>query len=126
MVKILNNLLGIPYKWGGKTSLGFDCAGLVQSVLHVCGFMVPRDANQQKVFFQNSEISIDDSEPGDLHFFGKNGFASHVGLSVGGFDFIHSQGVVKMNSLNETSKIFNKNLFDIYLSSCSIKRKFQT
>ena len=61
VVKILNNLLGIPYKWGGKTSLGFDCSGLVQSVLHVCGFMVPRDANQQKVFFQNSEVSIDDS-----------------------------------------------------------------
>ena len=67
MVKILNNLLGIPYKWGGKTSLGFDCSGLVQSVLHVCGFMVPRDASA-KSFFSKFRISIDDSEPGDLHF----------------------------------------------------------
>ena len=124
VVKILNNLLGIPYKWGGKTSLGFDCSGLVQSVLYVCGFMVPRDAHQQKVFFQNSETTIDDSEPGDLHFFGKNGSVSHVGLSIGGSDFIHSQGVVKIDSLNETSKIFNKNLFDIYLSTCSIKHRF--
>ena len=125
VVQILDNLLGIPYKWGGKTSLGFDCSGLVQSVLYVCGFMVPRDANQQKVFFRNSEVTIHDSEPGDLHFFGKNGFASHVGLSIGNSDFIHSQGVVKVDSLNETSKIFNKNLFDIYHSTCSIKRKFQ-
>ena len=124
VVQILNNLLGIPYKWGGKTSLGFDCSGLVQSVLYVCGFMVPRDAHQQKVFFRNSETTIDDSEPGDLHFFGKNGSVSHVGLSIGDSDFIHSQGVVKIDSLNETSKIFNKNLFDIYLSTCSIKRRF--
>ncbi len=124
VVQILNNLLGIPYKWGGKTSLGFDCSGLVQSVLYVCGFMVPRDAHQQKVFFRNSETTIDDSEPGDLHFFGKNGSVSHVGLSIGDSDFIHSQGVVKIDSLNETSKIFNKNLFDIYLSTCSIKRTF--
>ena len=86
--------------------------------------MVPRDAHQQKVFFRNSETTIDDSEPGDLHFFGKNGSVSHVGLSIGDSDFIHSQGVVKIDSLNETSKIFNKNLFDIYLSTCSIKRRF--
>ena len=33
ITKILNNLLGIPYKWGGKTTLGFDCSGLVQAVL---------------------------------------------------------------------------------------------
>ena len=31
--KFLHNLLGIPYKWGGKTTLGFDCSGLVQAVL---------------------------------------------------------------------------------------------
>ena len=34
---VLHNLLNIPYKWGGKTSLGFDCSGLVQSVLNVYG-----------------------------------------------------------------------------------------
>ena len=36
IIPTAENLLGVPYKWGGKTSLGFDCSGLVQSVLKVC------------------------------------------------------------------------------------------
>ena len=57
VIDVATHLLGIPYKWGGKSSLGFDCSGLVQSVLKICGLQVPRDAKDQLIFFKN-DITI--------------------------------------------------------------------
>mgnify|MGYP003313371952 CR=1 FL=1 len=124
IIPVADNLLGIPYKWGGKTSLGFDCSGLVQSVLKVCGFKVPRDSNQQLDYFSNT-IDILSSEPGDIHFFGIKDKVTHVGFSTGGTGLLHSQGYVKRESLDPKHDDFNAELLDMYLSSHSIKRKFQ-
>ena len=122
---VLNNLLGVPYKWGGKTSLGFDCSGLVQSVLSVYGIKIPRDSKNQWRFLEPHKISINKAKKGDLHFFGKKGEVSHVGFACGGYDFIHSQGYVKKESLDINDPNFNKSLLDIYLSSASIRLKFK-
>ena len=124
VIPIAKNLLGIPYKWGGKTSLGFDCSGLVQTVLQICGLAIPRDSFQQQEFFPH-RIKMEEAEPGDLHFFGKDGKVSHVGFSTGGGGIIHSQGKVNEESLNPSSEIVNQKLVDIYLSTQSIHRKFR-
>ena len=124
IIPVAKNLLGIPYRWGGKTSLGFDCSGLVQSVLNVCGFHVPRDSYQQRNFFKDYEIQLNKTEPGDLHFFGKDGKVTHVGFSTGGAGLLHAQGSVKKESLDLDAADVNKKLLDIYLSSHSIQRKF--
>ena len=125
IISVAENLMGTPYKWGGKTSLGFDCSGFVQSVLKVCGIEVPRDSNQQWDYFHNNKIDIEASEPGDLHFFGINDNITHVGFSTGGRGLLHAQGCVKVESLDSNNGNFNHGLLDIYLSSHSIKRKFQ-
>jgi hypothetical protein len=39
--------LGAPYLWGGRSSLGLDCSGLVQQALFACGHWVPRDSDMQ-------------------------------------------------------------------------------
>jgi len=36
-VAVAERFLGAPYLWGGKTSLGLDCSGLVQVALAACG-----------------------------------------------------------------------------------------
>ena len=122
---VLQNLLNVPYKWGGKTSLGFDCSGLVQSVLSVYGIKIPRDSKDQWKLLEPFKININKAKKGDLHFFGKKGKVSHVGFACGGYDFIHSHGFVKKESLDKNDPNFNKSLLDIYLSSASIRLKFK-
>jgi cell wall-associated NlpC family hydrolase len=47
-VAIAERFVGVPYLWGGKTSLGIDCSGLVQVALHACGAPCPRDSDMQE------------------------------------------------------------------------------
>ena len=125
VINIGYSLLGIPYRWGGKSSLGFDCSGLVQSVLKICGLNIPRDAQDQRDFFHDNQIDLYDAQPGDLHFFGEQDNVTHVGFSTGEAGLLHSQGLVKKDSIDSSINGYNKKLLDIYLSTHSIKCKFK-
>ena len=126
---LLNNarsLIGCPYRWGGKTSLGFDCSGFVQTVYLSTGLSLPRDSWQQSDYFKNQKIDGNISKPGDLHFFGKKGKISHVGISTGGLNIIHCQGWVKEESFSESKICFNSILADMYMHTCSVELNFNT
>jgi len=45
---VAEQFLHVPYLWGGKTSLGLDCSGLVQIALAACGLPCPRDSAMQE------------------------------------------------------------------------------
>jgi len=47
-VAVAEKFLGTPYLWGGKTSLGLDCSGLVQIALQAAGIPCPRDSDLQE------------------------------------------------------------------------------
>jgi cell wall-associated NlpC family hydrolase len=47
-VAVAERFVGVPYLWGGKTSLGIDCSGLVQIALTTSGVACPRDSDMQE------------------------------------------------------------------------------
>ena len=47
-VAVAEAFLGTPYLWGGKSSLGIDCSGLVQTAYRAVGFSLPRDSDMQE------------------------------------------------------------------------------
>lgn len=95
-------LRGIPYRNGGDDPSGFDCSGLVKYVFEQHGVAMPRDTRRQ--FEVGAEVDAAALEPGDLVFFTTVApGASHVGIVVGGDQFVHapnSNGVVRVEHLS--------------------------
>lgn len=85
------SLLGSPYKYGGNSpESGFDCSGFVGHVFrHVAGIELPRSSHEISQYGQ--VIDRDELSPGDLVFFNTSHRKfSHVGIYLGGEQFIHS------------------------------------
>jgi cell wall-associated NlpC family hydrolase len=47
-VAVAEQFAGTPYLWGGKSSFGIDCSGLVQVALNAAGTGCPRDSDMQQ------------------------------------------------------------------------------
>jgi hypothetical protein len=92
--------LEIPYLWGGKNALGYDCSGFVQTVYKTFGIKLPRDSGQQVKL--GEDISLSNAIVGDLAFFHENGKIVHVGIIIEGNKIIHASKKVKINKLDNT------------------------
>jgi cell wall-associated NlpC family hydrolase len=100
VVGVAMQFLGVPYVWGGASPSGFDCSGLTMYAFAQVGVSLPHNAAMQ--YSYGSAVSRENLAPGDLVFF--NGLG-HVGLYIGGGQFIHAPhtgDVVKISSLSES------------------------
>ena len=79
--------LSSPYLWGGKTSAGIDCSGLLQVSLARCSKAIPRDSDMQTGAGRPVEYDGDDHvlQRGDLVF-----WRDHAGIWIDLQSFIHA------------------------------------
>jgi cell wall-associated NlpC family hydrolase len=83
------SLRGTPYKNGGSDPAGFDCSGFVRYVFGQNGVTVPRTVAEQ--YHAGRQVAGPQLEPGDLVFFSTvSPGASHVGIAIGGDEFVHA------------------------------------
>ena len=96
------SLRGTPYRNGGSDPSGFDCSGFVQWVFAQHGTKLPREVRDQ--VRAGEDVDRDELRPGDLVFFETvTRGASHVGIALGGDEFVHapsSRGVVRIERLS--------------------------
>ncbi|MCP9765234.1 C40 family peptidase [Lacihabitans soyangensis] len=113
--KIVENgrkMLGIPYLWGGTSFKGADCSGFTRMAFFASGLLLPRDASQQALIGDPVSIENDFSmlQKGDLLFFGNTTTfkVTHVGIWAGNKSFIHSSGMIQINSFDANSPDYDE------------------
>jgi len=83
-VAVAEKFVGTPYLWGGKTSLGIDCSGLVQLSLQSAGIACPRDTDMQQAAL-GTPSNLADLRRGDLVF-----WKGHVAIARDAGTLLHA------------------------------------
>jgi cell wall-associated NlpC family hydrolase len=117
-VAVAERFLGTPYLWGGRSSLGLDCSGLVQTALTACGIRCPRDTDMQE---RALGVSLPTDDPagwrrGDLIF-----WQGHVAIVRDGETIVHANGFHMATAIEPTHEALRR-IADAGSTPVSVKR----
>lgn len=104
IIETAHEQLGTPYLWGGKTTSGIDCSGLVQIAYSTAGLNLPRDSNQQFLLgaLTATRWHRGGMRRGDtLYFLGEFGRIRHTAIYLGDDRYLQAETpAVNIRSLN--------------------------
>ena len=83
------SVMGTPYVWGGKNPSGFDCSGFVSWAYGQAGKSIP--SNTGALSGTGTKVSYSQAQAGDLVFFTNPNGSAHVGIYLGGGQFLGAQ-----------------------------------
>jgi len=96
--------LGAPYLWGGRSSLGLDCSGLIQVAVQALGGTPPRDSDMQR-----DELGQDVAKPADMHDLQHGDlvyFPGHCMIADGADHLIHANATHMMVTREPVETVF--------------------
>jgi cell wall-associated NlpC family hydrolase len=79
------SLMGVPYRFGGRDTFGFDCSALVQLSMATAGMPVQRNSGDQEKTIGTTINNLDDLMRGDLVF-----WKGHVGIMRNAETLLHA------------------------------------
>lgn len=106
-IMLAKRFLGLPYRWGGTSSLGYDCSGFTQMLMRSRGILMPRDSSVQAKWDGFVAVDRRNLKAGDVLFFGRTPEKiNHTGMYIGNGEFIHAtrfdQPVVQIDKLGDS------------------------
>ena len=102
-VEVSKLLLHAPYLWGGNTSLGIDCSGLIQISLLLCGVDCPGDSDQQmNTLGHNLDIGSPQKR-GDILF-----WKGHVAWVVNERQILHANAYHMATVIEEANEAIER------------------
>lgn len=84
-VTIAQLYFNAPYLWGGNSTAGVDCSGLVQAALQACDIFCPGDSDMQQADLGQDIVPDAPLKRGDLLF-----WKGHVGMMVDSDVMLHA------------------------------------
>lgn len=116
-VEIAEQLVGTPYKWGGRDSIGLDCSALLQLSYQAYGKNIPRNTIDQIKLNKETVTDINSLNRGFVIF-----WEGHVGIMTDKSNCIHANEfhmkttieplvdiIIRMDKKNQIIKIMNFN-----------------
>ena len=102
-IEVSKLLQNAPYLWGGNTSLGIDCSGLIQISMLLCGLNCPGDSDQQmKTLGQNLDIGSP-RKRGDILF-----WKGHVAWAVNERQILHANAYHMATVIEEADEAIER------------------